>query len=135
MSVTNDLSFHGKVAIVTGSGRLSGIGAAIAAALAVRGACVTINYVSDSSAPKAAEVAESIRAKGGKAAVVRGDVGVPEEARKLVKETLAAFNTDKIDILGRFPPSPQSKTRVMIATTQVQLFTSPLQSTMPESPR
>ncbi|KAI1426296.1 NAD(P)-binding protein [Xylaria sp. FL1777] len=99
MSVTNDLSFQGKVAIVTGSGRPSGIGAAIAVALAARGACVTINYVSNASAPRAAELAESIRAKGGKAAVVRGDVGDPEVARKLVEETLAAFNTDKIDIL------------------------------------
>ncbi|OTA69253.1 NAD(P)-binding protein [Hypoxylon sp. EC38] len=99
MSATNDLSFYGKVAIITGSGRPSGIGAAIAVALAVRGACVTINYVSDSSAPRAAELAESIRARGGKATVVRGDVGDPEVATKLVKETLAAFNTDKIDIL------------------------------------
>ncbi|KAI2627872.1 NAD(P)-binding protein [Hypomontagnella submonticulosa] len=119
MFVTNDLSFHGKVAIVTGSGRPNGIGAAIAEALAVRGACVTINYVSDSSALRAADLAESIRTNGGKATVVRGDVGDPEVARKLVRETLAAFNTDKIDILGRFPPSPQSKTRVMIATAQV----------------
>ncbi|KAI1075960.1 NAD(P)-binding protein [Whalleya microplaca] len=113
MSVTNDLSFHGKVAIVTGSGRPSGIGAEIAAALAVRGACVTINYVSDSSAPRAVEVAESISAKGGKATVVRGDVGDPDEARKLVKETLAAFNTDKIDILvnnaGIAPMTPTAE--------------------------
>ncbi|KAI0544122.1 NAD(P)-binding protein [Xylaria curta] len=99
MSITNDLSFQGKVAIITGSGRPSGIGAAIAVALADRGACVTINYISDSSAPRATELAESIKAKGGKATVVRGDVGDPEVAKKLVKETLAAFNTDKIDIL------------------------------------
>lgn len=101
MSIPNDLSFEGKVAIITGSGRPSGIGAAIAVALAARGASVTINYVSDSSAPRAVEVANSIKAKGGKATVIRGDVGDPEEAKKLVKETLAAFNTDKIDILGR----------------------------------
>ncbi|KAI0186999.1 hypothetical protein EV127DRAFT_514059 [Xylaria flabelliformis] len=99
MSVTNYLSFQGKVAIITGSGRPSGIGGAIAVALAARGACVTINYVSDSSALRAAELAESIRAKGGKATIVCGDVGDPEVARRLVKETLAAFNTDKIDIL------------------------------------
>ncbi|KAI1739722.1 NAD(P)-binding protein [Xylaria scruposa] len=99
MSTPNDLSFQGKVAIITGSGRPSGIGAAIAVALAARGACVTINYVSDSSASRAIELAESIKAKGGKATVVRGDVGDPEVARELVKETLAAFNTDKIDIL------------------------------------
>ncbi|EMR62888.1 putative short chain type protein [Eutypa lata UCREL1] len=99
MSATNDLSFQGKVAIITGSGRPNGIGGAIAVALATRGASVTINYVSDSSAPRAAQLAESIKAKGGKATVVRGDVGDPEQAKKLVKETLAAFNTDKIDIL------------------------------------
>ncbi|KAI1130250.1 NAD(P)-binding protein [Nemania abortiva] len=99
MPVTNDLSFQGKVAIITGSGRPNGIGAAIAMALAARGACVTLNYVSDASAPRAAKLAESIRAKGGKATVVGGDVGDPEVATKLVKETLAAFNTDKIDIL------------------------------------
>ncbi|KAI0380712.1 NAD(P)-binding protein [Hypomontagnella monticulosa] len=95
----NDLSFDGKVAIITGSGRPNGIGGAIAVALADRGAYVTLNYVSDSSAPRAAELAESIRAKGGKATVVRGDVGDPEVAKQLVKETLAAFNTDKIDIV------------------------------------
>lgn len=105
MSATNDLSFQGKVAIITGSGRPNGIGGAIAVALATRGASVTINYVSDSSAPRAAQLAESIKAKGGKATVVRGDVGDPEQAKKLVKETLAAFNTDKIDILGRFSSS------------------------------
>ncbi|KAJ3579799.1 hypothetical protein NPX13_g768 [Xylaria arbuscula] len=99
MPTRNDLSFQGKVAIVTGSGRPNGIGAAIAMALAARGASVTINYVSDASAPRAVEVADSIKATGGKATVVRGDVGDPEAASHLVKETLAAFNTDKIDIL------------------------------------
>ncbi len=37
------LSLDGKVAIVTGSGRENGIGAAIAFALAVNGASITIN--------------------------------------------------------------------------------------------
>ncbi|KAI1359288.1 NAD(P)-binding protein [Xylaria arbuscula] len=99
MPTTNDLSFQGKVAIVTGSGRPNGIGAAIAMALAARGASVTINYVSDASALRAVKVADSIKATGGKATVVRGDVGDPEAASHLVEETLAAFNTDKIDIL------------------------------------
>ncbi|KAI1377247.1 NAD(P)-binding protein [Hypoxylon crocopeplum] len=143
MSVTNDLSFQGKVAIITGSGRPSGIGAAIATALAVRGACVTINYVSDSSAPRAAELAESIRAKGGKAAVVRGDVGDPEEARKLVRETLAAFNTDKIDILvnnaGIAPMTPtvevtpEEMSSVFRTNVQGPLFL--VQAALPYMPR
>ncbi|KAH9894654.1 NAD(P)-binding protein [Xylariomycetidae sp. FL2044] len=99
MSPKYDLSLKGKVAIITGSGRPSGIGAAIAMALAELGASVIINYVSDASTSRASEVAESIRIKGGKAAVVRADVGIPEEAKKLVRETLGAFDTDKIDIV------------------------------------
>ncbi|XXH03722.1 hypothetical protein Hte_010128 [Hypoxylon texense] len=143
MSVANDLSFQGKVAIVTGSGRPSGIGAAIAEALAVRGACVTINYVSDSSAPRAVEVAESIRAKGGKATVIRGDVGDPEEAKKLVKETLAAFNTDKIDILvnnaGIAPMTPTVEVTpeeiLSVFRTNVQGALFLVQAALPHIPR
>ncbi|KAI0833910.1 NAD(P)-binding protein [Hypoxylon sp. FL0890] len=143
MSVTNDVSFHGKVSIITGSGRPSGIGAAIAVALAVRGACVTINYVSDSTAPRAAELAESIRARGGRAAVVRGDVGDPEEATKLVKETLAAFNTDKIDILvnnAAIAPmtptvevTPEEMSSVFRTNVQGPLFLA--QAALPYMPR
>lgn len=54
------LSLAGKVAIVTGSGRENGIGAAIANALARNGAAMTINYVSNASAPRAAAVAKRI---------------------------------------------------------------------------
>ncbi|CAH0034316.1 unnamed protein product [Clonostachys rhizophaga] len=68
------LSLASKVAIVTGSGRENGIGAAIARALARNGAAVTIHYVSDSSASRAAKVAQGIRDNGGKATVVQADV-------------------------------------------------------------
>jgi NAD(P)-dependent dehydrogenase (short-subunit alcohol dehydrogenase family) len=94
------LSLEGKVAIVTGSGRENGIGAAIASALGRNGASVVINYVSDSSASRAANVAAAIRSLGAKAIVVQADVSKPEGAAKLVKETLDGFQTDKIDILG-----------------------------------
>ncbi|KAK0643824.1 hypothetical protein B0T16DRAFT_430269 [Cercophora newfieldiana] len=93
------LSLSGKVAIVTGSGRENGIGAAIAAVLARNGASVVINYVSDSSAPRAANVAASLKNFGGRTLVVQADVSTPEGAAKLAKETLKGFSTDKIDIL------------------------------------
>jgi NAD(P)-dependent dehydrogenase (short-subunit alcohol dehydrogenase family) len=96
---SNDLSLTGKVAIVTGSGRETGIGAGIAIALARNGAAVTINYVSDSSAPRAQAVAEKIRSEGGKATVIRAAVD-KEGAKLLVDGTLKAFGTDHIDILG-----------------------------------
>lgn len=94
------LSLASKVAIVTGSGRENGIGAAIANTLARNGAAVTINYVSDSSAPRAAAVAKKIQDAGGRATVVKASVGSPKDAQDLVSKTLKAFDTDHIDILG-----------------------------------
>jgi NAD(P)-dependent dehydrogenase (short-subunit alcohol dehydrogenase family) len=94
------LSLAGKVAIVTGSGRERGIGAGIAAALARNGAKVTINYISESSAVQAEVVASKTREGGGEATVVRADISTPEGAAMLVDETLKAFGTDKVDILG-----------------------------------
>lgn len=95
------LSLAGKVAIVTGSGRENGIGAAIASALARNGAAVTINYVSETSGPRAQIVANKIRAEGGNATVIRAAVD-QEGAKALVEGTLKAFGTDKIDILGEY---------------------------------
>ncbi|CAG9998462.1 unnamed protein product [Clonostachys byssicola] len=93
------LSLAGKVAIVTGSGRENGIGAAIAVALARNGASVTINYVSDSVTDRAHAVASRIMADGGHAVVVQTTIDTPEGAHYLAQETLKAFNTDHIDIL------------------------------------
>ncbi|KAJ5682921.1 hypothetical protein N7462_006086 [Penicillium macrosclerotiorum] len=93
------LDLTGKVAIITGSGRESGIGAGIAMAFANNGAWVTINHISDESAPRAASVAQKIRSEGGKAIVVQADVSTPEGTKKLVEETLSAFGVEKIDIL------------------------------------
>ena len=94
------LSLAGKVAIITGSGRENGIGAGIAMALARNGASVTINHVSDSSAPRAAKVAEKIREDGGKATVIQASVD-KDGAQALVDGTLKAFGVDHIDILGK----------------------------------
>lgn len=98
--MVDTLSLEGKVAIITGSGRETGIGAATAIALARNGASVTLNYVSDATAPRAENVLKTIREAGGKAIAVRADVTKPEEAKKLVYETLKGFNTDTIDILS-----------------------------------
>ncbi|KAI1063448.1 hypothetical protein LB506_012791 [Fusarium annulatum] len=96
---TDSLSLHGKIAIVTGSGRENGIGAAIATTLARHGAAVTIHYVSDSVIDRAQAIADGIREDGGKAAVIQTSIETPEGAQYLVGETLRAFNTDHIDIL------------------------------------
>lgn len=94
------LSLHGKVAIVTGSGRENGIGAGIALALARNGASVVVNYNSNSIKDRAANVAEELRKAGGQAIVVQAAVDTLEGARYLVKQTLEGFRADHIDILG-----------------------------------
>ncbi|KAL2752241.1 hypothetical protein ACRALDRAFT_1073095 [Sodiomyces alcalophilus JCM 7366] len=93
------LSLQGKVAIVTGSGRENGIGAGIALALARNGASVVVNYMSQSTKDRAANVAETLRKAGGQAIVVQSAVDTLEGARHLVKQTLEGFQTDHIDIL------------------------------------
>jgi NAD(P)-dependent dehydrogenase (short-subunit alcohol dehydrogenase family) len=95
------LSLAGKVAIITGSARENGIGAGIAKALARNGAAVTLNYVSESSAVRAENVAREIRDAGGKAIVVGADISIIEDAQKLAQETLKHFGVDHIDILGK----------------------------------
>ena len=95
------LSLQNKVALVTGSGRENGIGAAIARTLARNGASVAIHYVSDSSKPRAEKVARDITQEfGTKTTVVQGGVESYETAERIVKEILKAFSVDHIDILG-----------------------------------
>jgi len=112
MTVEN-LSLEGKVAIVTGSGRETGIGAAIAKALARNGASVTINYVSDKVTKRAEAVVKAIKGFGGQATAIQSDVTSPNGAKLLVDGTLKAFDVDHIDILGRLKANVKnSKTHI-----------------------
>jgi NAD(P)-dependent dehydrogenase (short-subunit alcohol dehydrogenase family) len=71
-----------KVMIVTGGGR--GIGAATALLAARRGYAVCVNYLSDRTAAEA--VAQDIRADGGGAIAVPGDVSVEDDVLRLFQE-------------------------------------------------
>ncbi|KEY67557.1 hypothetical protein S7711_10016 [Stachybotrys chartarum IBT 7711] len=91
----DNLSLDGKSAIITGSGRENGIGAAIAKAFARNGARVAIHYVSDSSKPRAERVAKDIADKyGAQVTVLHGAADVPGTSDRLVKGALAAFDID-----------------------------------------
>src|SRR6202165_901604 len=83
----------GKTAVVTGASK--GIGAGIAKGLAAEGAAVVINYAS--SKDGADRVVADIKAKGGKAIAVQGDVAKAADVRKIFAETKQAFG--RLDIL------------------------------------
>jgi 3-oxoacyl-[acyl-carrier protein] reductase len=81
-----------RVAIVTGSGR--GIGRATAELLASQGARVV---VSDLDPIFAQETVEAIRAKGGRAHLLLGDVSAPDFPSQLIRTALEIFGG--LDIL------------------------------------
>lgn len=83
----------GRTAVVTGGTR--GIGKAIALKLASQGAFIVINYKSNASA--ADNIIEMIEKMGSRAIAVQCDVGIYDEALRLIKE--AADNFKSIDIL------------------------------------
>jgi 3-oxoacyl-[acyl-carrier protein] reductase len=80
----------GRVTLVTGGSR--GIGRAISLELARAGARVAVNYAARSDA--AEEVVAAIRADGGEAVALQGDVADAEQAAALVDAAEAAFEDD-----------------------------------------
>jgi 3-oxoacyl-[acyl-carrier protein] reductase len=97
-------NLKGKVALVTGASK--GIGAGIARELAARGAAVAVNY--SGSKANAEKLVEEIKAAGGKAIAVQGNVANPDAIGPLVLATVKTFGP--IDILvnnaGIYEPSP-----------------------------
>ncbi len=79
-------------AVVTGSSR--GIGAAVVRRLARLGYGVCVNYVAHEE--RARSVAGEIEATGGRAIVVRADVGDRDQVRRLIDETASAFGGIRI---------------------------------------
>lgn len=84
--------FEGRVALVTGGG--TGLGRSISERLAARGAFVFVNY--SRSAAEAEETVAAIRAAGGAAEAVQGDVSTAEGAAAL---RAAAEARGRLDLL------------------------------------
>ena len=87
------MDVRGKAAIVTGSA--TGIGRAVALALADAGCNVAVNYTR--SEKEAEATAADVRARGVESVVVRGDVSVDAECVRMVDEAVARFG--RLDVL------------------------------------
>jgi 3-oxoacyl-[acyl-carrier protein] reductase len=83
----------GKVAVVTGASK--GIGAGIAEALAAEGASVVVNYASSKEGAEAA--VGRIKAAGGQAVAVRGDVTQQADAQAIIDAAIKQFG--RLDVL------------------------------------
>ncbi len=88
-----DKKLVGQAALVTGSS--SGIGKAIALALAEAGADVVINYHKEKE--EAEELTKEIKSAGGKAISIAADVSKEAEVQQMFRQMFDAFGT--IDIL------------------------------------
>jgi NAD(P)-dependent dehydrogenase (short-subunit alcohol dehydrogenase family) len=96
-----DISFDGRVAIVTGAG--GGLGRTYALDLAARGAAVVVNDLGGSvngeggDHTAAQKVVDEIKAKGGDAVPNFDSVATPEGGESIVKTAVDAFG--KVDVV------------------------------------
>jgi NAD(P)-dependent dehydrogenase (short-subunit alcohol dehydrogenase family) len=96
-----DTGLRDKVAVVTGSGRIGGIGQAIAAGLAAEGAKIVLSDIGrpfedfpDYEVAKRSDVdrfADELRAKGTEVEVIFADVAKEADVVALVEKTVARF--------------------------------------------
>jgi len=84
---------EGRVALVSGASR--GIGRAIALMLGREGASIGVNY--NRSEAQASEVAQEIRARGGRAVILQADVSKKDQARRIVHRIVEEFG--RLDVL------------------------------------
>jgi len=99
--MTHNDSLQGRVALITGGG--GEIGGAIAKRFAAAGAAVA---VADVRRDAADEVAQSIKAAGGRALAVTADVSIAKDAQHSVAQAVAAFSklTTLVNVAANVTP-------------------------------
>ncbi len=98
-----DLDLDGRCALVTGAQK--GIGRAIAERLGALGAHVVVNHLDDGDAADA--IVETIRAEGGRATVVQGDVTHRADVERMVEAGDVAGGIDLlVNNAGIYPGRP-----------------------------
>lgn len=110
--MSDSFDLKGKVALVTGAS--SGIGRAVAQALATNGASVAINFHRNEAG--AAEACSQITSGGGKAIIIQADVTRASEVNALVEQTVAAFGP--VDILVNNAGSLIERLRILELTEE-----------------
>lgn len=102
------MDLKGKSVLITGAGRR--IGAALATAVAARGASVCIHY--NRSQSQAEAVVKAIEKKRGVAYLVQGELSAAEDCARIVQETVRVFGTLHVLINNAaiFPKTPFFKT-------------------------
>ncbi|MBV9852538.1 MAG: SDR family oxidoreductase [Armatimonadetes bacterium] len=86
------MRLENKVAVITGSA--TGIGQAIAVAMAQAGAAVVVDYIGKPDAPK--QTLQMIQDAGGKATAIDTDVSQPDQVNSLIQQTVQQFG--RLDI-------------------------------------
>jgi 3-oxoacyl-[acyl-carrier protein] reductase len=89
------MTLQNRTALITGSS--SGIGRAVALAMATSGADIVINHPSPLEAAAASEVAEQVRALGRRAVIIEADVADETAVSSMVERATREFG--RIDIL------------------------------------
>ena len=86
------MKLENKVAVITGSA--TGIGQAIAMAMAAEGASVVVDYIGKPDAPQ--QTLKMIQDAGGKATAIDTDVSQPDQVNSLIQQTVQQFG--RLDI-------------------------------------
>jgi len=122
-TVRPNLSLDGRVAVVTGAGRLGGIGAAIAGELARAGAAVAVIDLAAPTGGTADEVeavAREVRATGGTGLTAAADVRDPEACAAVV--ALCVEELGSCDVLVNNAAAPHGASGVDIADIPPEAF-------------
>ena len=124
----------GRVALITGCGKLIGIGAASARALAAAGTTVVVSDVEmrgvanahdehadmDQSWKGLETLVETIVSDGGAASWVQGDVSAEADAARMVEEVLSRYG--RLDILVNNAGAPHGRDRSNIESVPVEAW-------------
>jgi 3-oxoacyl-[acyl-carrier protein] reductase len=119
----------GRVALVTGCGKTDGMGQAIARTLAAAGMAIVATDVAASGSPNAGQQASGegldglvadLRARGGRAWAVVGDISDEADAERMV--AAASVGAGRLDVLVNNAAAPQGDDRDDIEAVPIETW-------------